>query len=101
MQPPALKNRGETRRGLSLVIEPLLPGCLAVYFPVTPRDGGLFLLRAALVCNGAAGFASALTRALALAATAVFKRLLQTGLRNGLEMFHWIVPPLRIRLGLF
>jgi len=48
----------------------------------------LILVLAALVGHGTAGFASALARALALAATAMGKRLTQTGFGNRFDMFH-------------
>jgi hypothetical protein len=59
-----------------------------VRFTFTARKRLLILVCATLIGYGAAGFAGALTRTLALAATAVGKRLAQTRFGNGLDMFH-------------
>jgi hypothetical protein len=65
----------------------LLSGC-TVGFPVTSGQNLLFAAGAALVANGATGFAGALAGTLAFSATAIGKRLAQAGFGNGFDMLH-------------
>ena len=59
-----------------------------VGFSITAGENLLIAALAALVCHGAARFASALAGTLAFAATAMGERLAQAGFSNNFDMFH-------------